>query len=325
MTSATQAQALVYTDFSGLTALRAQAQRDPKAALAEAARQFEAYFIQQLLKAARDAGMGGGLLDGEQSGFYQELYHQQLAIALARTGRFGIARILEQQVGAGIPQPGSTAPVVPSPAGVPSAVQRARMGHGAGPGLETRSSEVTGGRGEARPEETNPAFASPADFVTRLWPHARRAAARIGVDPRVLIAQAALETGWGRALPRTPEGRSSHNLFGIKAHGAWRGPVAPARSLEFEGGAMVARRAAFRVYESYAESFDDYAAFLQHNPRYARALQEAADPERFVRALQRAGYATDPNYAEKVLGILRMEEVQAPLTQDRLALADTGG
>ncbi len=308
MFDATPSTAAVYTDFVGLAALRARAGHDPRKALTEAARQFEAYFIQQLLKAARQAGMGGGLLDGEQSGFYREMYHQQLAITLARTGAFGVARMIERQVAPGLSGPAPAASAPRPPAGHPRQAN--------GPAQATPSARRIEPARDSGPTE------GPEGFVRRLWPHARRAAARLGVDPGILVAQAALETGWGRAMPRTTDGRASHNLFGIKAHGGWRGPTAPVASLEFEGGAMVPRRAEFRVYRSPGESFEDYVRFLRGNPRYADALRRAGDPEAFVRGLQEAGYATDPRYADKVLAIYRMPQVQRWVAQDRAAPAD---
>ena len=155
-------------------------------------------------------------------------------------------------------------------------------------------------------------FDSPEQFVNELTPHAIRAAAEIGVDARLLLAQAALETGWGRSVINDSSGRSSHNLFGIKADPAWEGPVVTVGSLEFEDGVMVRHKSAFRSYESYADSFRDYLDFLRSNPRYGKALEHAESPEAYARELQRAGYATDPHYADKILGIYAMDVLAPP-------------
>ena len=131
---------------------------------------------------------------------------------------------------------------------------------------------------------------------------ASEAANNLGVDPRVLVAQAALETGWGERMARTPDGRPSHNLFGIKAHG-WGGAVTTVPTLEFRDGALQREVAQFRAYGSPAEAFDDYLRFLTDNPRYRQALA-AGDATGFARGLQAAGYATDPDYADKILGVM---------------------
>nr|WP_251837139.1 flagellar assembly peptidoglycan hydrolase FlgJ [Serpens gallinarum] len=142
-------------------------------------------------------------------------------------------------------------------------------------------------------------FNSPEEFVAAMLPMAEGAARRLGVDARHLVAQAALETGWGRSIIRQDDGSSSHNLFGIKAHG-WGGDSASTTTTEFYNGQAVKEQAEFRSYASYAQSFDDYATFLQSNGRYQEALQTADNPDKFMRELQQAGYATDPQYARKV-------------------------
>ncbi|MDY0249516.1 MAG: flagellar assembly peptidoglycan hydrolase FlgJ [Pseudomonas sp.] len=141
-------------------------------------------------------------------------------------------------------------------------------------------------------------FASPEEFVATMMPMAEQAAKKLGVDPRYLVAQAALETGWGKSIIRG-DGVSSHNLFGIKAHG-WDGSSAKVTTSEFVQGVKVKENAEFRSYDSFEQSFNDYVGFLQSNGRYSQALQSTADPERFVSELQQAGYATDPNYAKKI-------------------------
>ena len=142
-------------------------------------------------------------------------------------------------------------------------------------------------------------FASPEEFVATMMPMAEQAAKKLGVDPRYLVAQAALETGWGKSIIRGSEGGSSHNLFGIKAHG-WGGASAKVTTTEFVQGNKVKEKADFRSYDSFEQSFNDYVDFLHSNGRYRQALQATANPERFVSELQQAGYATDPHYAKKI-------------------------
>ena len=142
-------------------------------------------------------------------------------------------------------------------------------------------------------------FASPEEFVATMLPMAEQAAKKLGVDPRYLVAQAALETGWGKSIIRGSEGGSSHNLFGIKAHG-WGGGSTQVTTSEYVQGVKVKEKADFRSYASFEQSFNDYVDFLQSNGRYRQALQATANPERFVSELQQAGYATDPQYARKI-------------------------
>lgn len=151
----------------------------------------------------------------------------------------------------------------------------------------------------------NKNFASADDFVATMLPLAKEAAARIGVDPTVLVAQAALETGWGKSIMRQQDGSNSHNLFGIKAQGEWQGPEARAITSEFRDGQMVKETASFRSYPSYSDSFHDLVTVLQNNNRYQGVLKSADNPEQFVKELQKAGYATDPDYASKISQIAK--------------------
>ena len=149
------------------------------------------------------------------------------------------------------------------------------------------------------------AFSSQDEFVATMLPMAKAAAARIGIDPKYLVAQAALETGWGKSVMRAEDGSSSHNLFGIKAGQSWQGGQARAITSEFRDGAMVKETAQFRSYDSYQDSFHDLVTLLQSNDRYKEVLKSADNPEQFVRELQKAGYATDPAYASKISQIAK--------------------
>ncbi|MFG0766663.1 flagellar assembly peptidoglycan hydrolase FlgJ [Pseudomonas sp. TYF_15] len=162
------------------------------------------------------------------------------------------------------------------------------------------------GRAVAQPPlAPNKAFADSDAFVATMLPMAEQAAKRIGIDPRYLVAQAALETGWGKSVMRNSDGSSSHNLFGIKATGNWEGDSARAITSEFRDGQFVKETAAFRSYDSYQDSFHDLVSLLQNNSRYQDAVKSADKPEQFVQELQKAGYATDPNYASKISQIAR--------------------
>jgi flagellar protein FlgJ len=154
-----------------------------------------------------------------------------------------------------------------------------------------------------------PLAQSKEDFVRMMWPHAQRAASTLGVDPNALVAQAALETGWGKAVPTHGGGSSSFNLFGIKAGSSWEGATANVPTLEFEGGVAVRKVERFRSYDSPADSFNDYARLIGTNPRYENARGAGGDVATFASALQEGGYATDPNYAQKIVAVA--DEVRA--------------
>jgi flagellar protein FlgJ len=267
------------------------------------AEQFEAYLVQQLLKSGRAASLGRGLLEGQQSQFYQELHDQQLALAVTRHQGLGVADLLVEQIrGARGESARSTGSVHAGYADrplSPSSASPLPEPTGAAPGPAPAAA--------AAGESSDPRrFRNPQEFAHELLPQATEAAAQLGVDPRLLIAQAALETGWGKSIIHGRDGGSSHNLFGIKADAAWEGATVSVESLEFEGGVTVKRVSSFRAYASFEESFRDYVQFLRSNPRYQEALTLTRDPRAFARALQQAGYATDPAYAQKILDIYAM-------------------
>ena len=139
----------------------------------------------------------------------------------------------------------------------------------------------------------------------------------LGVDPRVLVAQSALETGWGKHTMTRSDGYVSNSLFGIKANHSWKGDAVNMPTLEFENGQFNKQRASFRAYNTVAESMDDYVDFVTKNPRYQSALERASDPEGYTRALQDAGYATDPKYADKIMQILK-----SPMLNDAVNFAE---
>ena len=176
------------------------------------------------------------------------------------------------------------------------------------------TSQATQATSQAAPTEATsrqPAYwESPEQFVEAILPHAREAAQKLGVSPKVLVAQSALETGWGKHVPHDGSGRASNNFFGIKADRSWDGERQVHGTLEFESGSLVRRQAAFREYDSMAGSFNDFARFIQDNPRYGQALEARHDPEQFARELQQAGYATDPKYADKLISIMNSPAVK---------------
>lgn len=269
------ASAPAYTDFSGLDRLRASARSDPKGSLRAVAQQFEGLFVQMVLKSMRDASLGNGLFDSDQSRLYQDMFDGQLSTTLAGRGSLGLTDVIMRQLGG---EPGRAPAVAPPPRSVaPAAAPPA----GPDPGV----------------------LDQPLKFVRAIWDHACSAAAELGTQAKVLVAQAALETGWGRHVPQRADGASSNNLFGIKAGGQWAGVSVAVPTLEFRDGVLRRENASFRAYDSLADGFDDYVQMLKANPRYRAVLAGAEDPRHYARALQSAGYATDPAYGQKILGI----------------------
>ena len=302
--------AFVYTDLHGLAGLRREARQNSPGAIREAAKQFEAVFVQMMLKSMRAASPSdeGGIMDSDQSRLYRDMYDQQIALSMAQRGKLGLADTIARQLGgegAGTP----SRPVSPEMVGDPLATLRQVQRIRSSVAMPAETATVKTGAIESernRYPVSDAPFepSSPAAFVRRMWPHAQEAARRLGVAPEVLIAQAAHETAWGKSVPRFADGRSSHNLFGIKANRGWEGERVVNSTLEFVDGVPIRQRDGFRAYPSYADSFNDYVKFLQVNPRYSEALDSVQDGPAYLRALQRAGYATDPNYAKKIQGLM---------------------
>lgn len=288
-----------YTDFHGVAQLKQQARTDPKAAARETSRQFESMFVQMALKSMRQATPRADLVDSRHSDSYRDMYDQQLAVELGKRGQLGLADMIAGQLEGGRqPARGLTGKTLDD-----------YRGHPLYRPLKPKE-PLSNPRGTAATDAAEAVVAAPRRFESRrhfvdtLWPHVQDAAAELGVDPKLLLAQAALETGWGKSLAQK-NGEPNLNLFGIKADRQWSGARTSAGTLEFVDGLPVRQRAAFRAYSSFGESFRDYVDFIKSNPRYARALDHAQNPHRFIAELQKAGYATDPQYARKVLSIYR--------------------
>jgi len=284
-------------DLAGFDDLRRRAQHDDPSALADVAVQFEAMFIGMMLESARSASVGGGIFDSPETEQYFALMDRQVALELARNGGFGFGKMLTEQLGARAEPPAR----VPPPAAPPRAT--AEFPSALPPSL----AGLAGPTPPAAPTEP-----TPVEFVNALLPDAKAAAEQLGIEPRLLLAQAALETGWGRALPQR-DGASANNLFGIKAGASWSGAAVEHWTLEHENGVTSPQRERFRAYASAAESFSDYVDLISTARRYAGALEQAANPEAYARAVTEAGYATDPGYADKWLAIYHGDRLEQAL------------
>lgn len=300
-------------DVKGLDGLRRAAVRDPQSQLKEAARQFEALFLNQMLKSMRKAGLSSNLVDNRQVRFYRSLLDQQLSQELAGKG-LGQSDMLVRQLS------GKTGrDAVPASAATrPAAMAAPPRPLPAAPEAAAPSDEVAGliasvrqavaavsGTGASGATGDDAGANSVYDRFVRRFSGAAEAAARAsGVPALLILAQAALETGWGRHEARADDGGGSHNLFGIKAGRGWQGDSAANATQEYVDGRMLHAREPFRVYDSYADSFADHARLIGSSPRYA-AVRRAGSPEQAAHALQACGYATDPRYAEKLISIMR--------------------
>lgn len=324
MQNINHASADVYTDFNGLAKLKNQARKDSPQAVKEVAKQFEAIFVSNVLKGMRDAKLADGISDNDQSKFYKEMYDQQLAVHLSGKPGVGLADLIVKQLSPEDRKDGdhkkmgledylnrssSSRKSVSQPVRSADKFAYRRDNDHGNNNLATFKSYIHDMR-PAKEIDAMPlknahsgSIKSAKDFVDKLYPYAAQAAKELGVEPKVLLAQAALETGWGRSVIKHSDGSSSFNLFNIKANKAWRGDQARVSTLEYEHGVARKERAGFRSYSSYQESFHDYVNFIKDNPRYHNALQHTGNSERYLHELQRAGYATDPGYANKIMNI----------------------
>lgn len=323
--------ASVYTDFNGLAKLKQGAREQTPEAIKEVAKQFESVFLTMVLKSMRQAKLAEGAMDNKQSEFYRDMYDQQMAIHLAGKPGVGLADLIAKQLSpkqksendeemqagdflnramsVGARPADQSINTIPS-AGYPIAMAAQAMEESGLNRLQEslerleQSQKALDEQWQAMQSGLGGEMAlNKQMFMSQLLPHARQAADELGVDANVLLAQAALETGWGKSVIKNSQGESSFNLFNIKADKSWQGKQNQVSTLEYENGVARKEMAGFRSYDSYKQSFDDYVTFIKSNPRYSEALKKADNPAQYVRELQKAGYATDPRYAEKIMSI----------------------
>lgn len=297
----------VYHDANSLAQLKFKGKDNNPEAIKEAAKQFESIFIGMMLKSMRDANAAlieEPLLDSSALDLYRDMHDEQLSVQLGSSNSgLGLADILVQQLTGktSVATRGmkiSEYPLMPQKVATQTTKPAVK---------ETDNKQVTAIQqplaSKSADDERGLDFSSPVAFVKSLWPYAQKAANLLKLDPKILIAQAALETGWGKFVIRTEQGTSSKNMFGIKATESWQGPRTQVNTLEVEAGVMNMQKAAFRTYDSYADSFTDYAQFISGKERYQKAINAATRPESYMEELQAAGYATDPEYANKIANI----------------------
>ncbi|WP_373941346.1 flagellar assembly peptidoglycan hydrolase FlgJ [Vibrio chagasii] len=285
-------------DIGSLDRLRQQAvngeEGSEKEALTAAAKQFEAIFTSMLFKSMRDANSSfkSDMLNSQNEQFYRQMQDDQMASELSANGSLGLADMIVAQLSAG-QSSDATEDKVRSE-GFDTSLQRPQFSGSS----DERAQEIQSASVAKQPVS----FDSPESFVTSMKPYAEKAASALGVDSSLLLAQAALETGWGSKMVKNSLG-NSNNLFNIKADRSWKGDKVATQTLEFHGKTAVKESASFRSYSSFEDSFNDYVKFLNENPRYETALQHQGNSESFIKGIHQAGYATDPNYADKVLRV----------------------
>jgi peptidoglycan hydrolase FlgJ len=290
-------------DVQGVDALRRTVRASPQEGMKQASKQFEVMFMQMMLKSMREATPSEGMFSSSQEKTYTAMLDQQLSQNLSGRG-LGLAEAMLTQLSRAM-----GVQAAPQEPGAPFSVQPVAPG-----ALAPKTSPVSQATPDLSFYEAATAQATLSrsvlpqahveQFVTRMLPAAQRASQASGVPAQLIMAQAALESGWGRREIRAEDGTPSYNLFGIKADKSWKGPVAETTTTEYVNGVAQKTRATFRAYGSYDEAFTDYAKFLVTNPRYTNVLA-TQDPAAAAHGLQRAGYATDPEYGGKLVRIMK--------------------
>jgi flagellar protein FlgJ len=287
-------------DSQSLNKLRLQAKQSPDQALKAAAQQFETVFLNMMLKSMREATPQEGAFDSEQTKMFTGMLDQQLAQSMSASRGVGLADVMVKQLSRNQSPVPSAESRVPNPQyPVPSTESRVPN-----PQCRVLSAESrVAGADDSALSTRYSVLGVKQSFVDKMRIPAEQASRSTGIPAHLILGQAALESGWGKREIKMADGSDSHNLFGIKAGKDWNGKVAEVTTTEYHNGVASKQVERFRAYDSYAESFQDYARLLSDNPRYDGVMGQG-DAKGFAQALQQAGYATDPHYAEKLVGVI---------------------
>ncbi len=299
----------MYTDLNSLQKIKQLGRggdTEKQQALEAVAKQFESVFLNMMMKSMREANEAfkdDSMSSSNEMDFYQNMFDQQLTLTLSKDG-VGIADALMRQLQRQLPMSNNAeeSKVSMNPFDLYGDLKK-MVATKSNVSETNEQPSVLPSKSDKDLIEAHRPISSADEFKRRLLPLAETAARELGIDPRLILSQAALETGWGKHMIRKPNGDNSFNLFGIKANHGWQGDVASVKTLEYHNGVAQPQRANFRSYGSYEESFNDYVNFIQGQSRYHNALSDSQAPDHYVRELQRAGYATDPDYANKILNI----------------------
>ncbi|TKC89267.1 flagellar assembly peptidoglycan hydrolase FlgJ [Trinickia terrae] len=288
-------------DTQGFDALRAQANASPQAGLKMAAQQFDAVFTQMMLKSMRDATPQDSPLDSNDTAQFTSMMDQQLSQQMSSKG-IGVADMMLKQLmrnsgmQAGAGNEGSNTALNALSKAFANAQANGSLASGKGYSANSALTPPLRGNG-ASPKVDS--------FVDKLAEPAQAASAATGIPARFIIGQAALESGWGKSEIKKADGTTSHNIFGIKATKDWTGKTVSTLTTEYVNGKPHRVIEKFRAYDSYQDAMTDYAKVLKNNPRYASVMNSSHDAESFAHGMQRAGYATDPHYAKKLISIMQ--------------------
>lgn len=285
-------------DSKSLDSLRQSTRSDSPESLKAAASQFEALFVNMMMKSMRQAGGQEGMFDNEQSRLYTSMLDQQLSQKMASRG-LGLADVMVRQmsnnaVSQAVQGESASTPALGGMAGIDQYLQQQKLSIRAANLIEN-----------TKPIVSNSSLKHVQDFTERLGAEAQAASLETGIPAKFMLGQAALESGWGKREIKAIDGSNSHNVFGIKASPNWKGRTVEAVTTEYVNGVPQQRIEKFRAYDSYSDAFKDYARLISNNPRYQNVMESAGDPTRFAQAMQKAGYATDPHYAQKLNSIIR--------------------
>ena len=281
-------------DANNLDRLKRAAHDNSPAALKATASQFEALFVNMMLKSMRDATPQDGPFDNEQSRTFTAMLDQQLSQNIAARG-IGLAEVMARQLSktAGIDQAALQLPAAPRAETLPSRSSASPLGIAA---AAVEHAAVKIARGVSDTVQA---------FRNTMAQHAESASRSSGIPASFMMGQAALESGWGRRQINGSDGTPSYNLFGIKANAAWKGKTVETVTTEYIDGKPQKRVEKFRAYDSYAESFQDFARLISNSPRYEKVMANLDDVQGYAGAIQNAGYATDPAYADKLVSVVR--------------------
>ena len=323
-----------YLNMRQFGELKLGAKNNSAQATEAVAQQFESLFVQQMLGAMRSAARVDESQHSSYSDFYQEMHDKQMAMTISKQGGLGIAKMLIEQLPGGqenAADAGKDLPLHPwqeAKTEMPLKLMDYQAINPAVVVKEFDSNDIVEPSNTDFERRTEIIPKNKHQFVSEIWPHAELAAQKLGLDAQVLIAQSALETGWGKHTMSFPDGKSTFNLFGIKAGSGWSGSTMSRPTLEFRDGVMKTELAQFRAYDSTSHALSDYVQFIQSSSRYGNALGHQGDAAHYLHGLQRAGYATDPEYADKILNIMRSRTFGESLanlnsTQDQNPIKET--
>lgn len=294
------------SDARSLDALKREARDDPHAAVKKAAKQFEALFMQMVLKSMRDATMKSDLMSGGSGeDMATSMFDQQLATQMSASGT-GLADVLTRQLTQHLDRvkPASAVGAPNESSSEPSSIAPTSLPVRADARVQRYAATARLGETEIAAPVAKPGGPAQQSFVQKHWDSAAQAQRMTGVPAGFIVSQAALESGWGKGEIRHADGSPSHNLFGIKAGAGWQGRTVDVVTTEYENGQPKKVTEKFRAYANYEEAFSDWAQLMARNPRYAGVLQSGGNAREFADALQKAGYATDPNYAAKLASVI---------------------